>query len=841
MTGISNISPDARLSITDMVFDGSLPSVVIQGHKASYELSSGTVEMLVTPDSIKNGYQTLFSKDSSGFDNGGHLMFTMDGSALTIRLQGTEDQVTLNAQNVFTAGGQTHIALTFGEDGLHVYANGIEVASDGTWTQGIENNKEPIVLGGNQYQSGDLVADNIQHVFDGTIHRATLIEGQLTSAQIESIADGMAEGGPVDQGNDIPVVIENPVDTPVINDGDVAVTSIRGSFENGSTIVIEGVNFGDLGPNVIVYDSFDSNVDKEGNSGSWVTATKEHSTIDGYSGTGAVVANEDTSLVAGVKDADGALGLEQFTEVFMGVAIKDTNGRLPSAEAPGEYPTVSSSKDMWLMMGHRGDNARYSAERGTPNGHDVYLPAHAGNGNFIIAGNNTKSSWWLGQDWDYDGWNHQTFYAKLDENDPYGNVEQAYFQAVNENGVNTSNYSGTLMTALDDVPATWDRLKFGAWYREDNGQRLMDDAYVATGEGAQARIVVTNNAVYEKSTSIAYLVPTEWSDGSVTATFYGAPMDLNEAYIHVFDAEGNRSETGVKVSATEPVTPDAPVDILDNVQDIADDDVDDQERNTPTEEGNKVLNLDPSVFDGTLKSAIILDHDSAFELSAGTLEMEITPDRIASGYQTLFSKDSGGYDDGGHLMVSMDGSSLLIRLQGQDNEARVTVPEVFEAGESVNLVITFGESGLHVYADGEEIASEPSWIQGIENNQEPIVIGANQYKSGDLVADNLMHFFDGKIANISLSEGQKSAGQIAGHKEVSVQNLLAATDNFAYDINDVVMEIADDTGGVIESSIQLLHNSSDVSMTYYQQETIEVSSMDDMAQGTLLNDDIFTG
>lgn len=845
MTSNSDVISNARLSVTEKEFNGSVSSAIVLDHDAAYEIPRGTIEMLVTPDKITGGYQTLFSKDSSGYDDGGHLMITMDGDGITVRQQATNNQTTLNATDIFEAGEQTHITVTFGAEGLHVYADGEEVAADPSFKLGLVHNKEPIVLGGNQYKSGDLVADNIQHVFGGTINHVNMVAGELSAEQIKTLATAALGNSqtPQEEQTD-PEVADQPERPDVPSTGgadDLKVTSVTGSFENGSTIVIDGMNFGDLGPNVIVYDSFANNVDKEGDVGSWARATKDHSTVDGYSGDGAVVADINKQvLIAGVADEDGAFGLEQFTEVFVGVAIKDIDGRMPAAAAPGEFADISSSKDVWLMMGQRGDNAVYSAERGTPNGHDVYIPGHTGEGSYSIHGNNTQTTgWWPSVNWDHDGWNHQTFYARLNEDDIYGDVEQAYFQAVSEYGLKTSEYSGPLMSPIDNVPETWDRLKFGNWYAEYSGQRLMDDAYVATGEGAQARIVVTNSPVYEQSTAIAYLVPTEWSDGQVTATFYGAPMDLGNAYIHVFDAEGNRSDSGVKINpsdaAVETVTDNTP--ILDDTFEDNGNDQEAVEHEYNSDEFNEVLSLNSAVFDGTPGSVIVLDHESAFEHASGTLEIQVTPDQITSGRQTLVSKDSSGYDDGGHLMVTMEGDALHIRLQGVSNQAKITVQDVFKAGEQTNLAITFGDEGLHVYADGKEVASDALWTNGLQGNLEPVVIGANQYASSDLAADNLVDFFDGVISKVTLSDGQMSAEQIAD-RAISDSGMFATSDSFAYNMAELRIEDAEAGQSLDGYSVEEIAGYTGNQDALFVSD-VELNLADDASQDTPITDDIF--
>jgi Ca2+-binding RTX toxin-like protein len=53
-----------------------------------------------------------------------------------------------------------------------------------------------------------------------------------------------------------------------------------------------------------------------------------------------------------------------------------------------------------------------------------------------------------------------------------------------------------------------------------------------------------------------------------------------------------------------------------------------------------------------------------------------------------------------------------------------------------------------------------AYTGGIQNNLEPIVIGANQWLSGDQIADNLLDYFDGNIAEVAIFDSQLSQAQV---------------------------------------------------------------------------------
>jgi ribulose-5-phosphate 4-epimerase/fuculose-1-phosphate aldolase len=164
-------------------------------------------------------------------------------------------------------------------------------------------------------------------------------------------------------------------------------------------------------------------------------------------------------------------------------------------------------------------------------------------------------------------------------------------------------------------------------------------------------------------------------------------------------------------------------------------------------------------FDGATASAEIVEHDSAYELENGTLELAFTADSV-SGRQGLFSKDSKDFDDGGHLTVLVEDGDLLARLQSGSQTHTLSVSNAVTAGQAHHAALTFGEQGMKLYLDGE-LAGESSYTGGMAANAEPIVIGANQWASGDEVADELEHPFDGEIATTALYDEALSADDIA--------------------------------------------------------------------------------
>jgi hypothetical protein len=118
--------------------------------------------------------------------------------------------------------------------------------------------------------------------------------------------------------------------------------------------------------------------------------------------------------------------------------------------------------------------------------------------------------------------------------------------------------AGTAPSECPTASSGWDRVGFNGYVRAmaANSHQVFDDAYVATGPGAQARVEVANHQTWGDTTAanartmnIALCVPSSWTATSVTCQFHSGPLATGEAaYLFVIDAAGN-------VSDQDPSTP----------------------------------------------------------------------------------------------------------------------------------------------------------------------------------------------------------------------------------------------------------------------------------------------
>ncbi len=177
---------------TSVQFDGSNDYVEIP-HDDSYLLRSGAIAFWFRADSVL-GNKGLFSKDSSGYDNGGQVTISMTGATVRARLESSSAQHDLVAGPVL-ANTWYHVVLTFGPDGMHLFLNGTE-ASSSSYTGGLgatsggSGNTEPIALGVDTSTSGNGTISGWSNPFAGRMDDVRIYNYALDATQVGELYAG---------------------------------------------------------------------------------------------------------------------------------------------------------------------------------------------------------------------------------------------------------------------------------------------------------------------------------------------------------------------------------------------------------------------------------------------------------------------------------------------------------------------------------------------------------------------------------------------------------------------------------------------------------------------------
>ena len=178
-------------------FKRNTSQYVAVAHDAAFEVVNGTVAFWFNTDRVDRN-QTMFAKDHDSKGDGGQLNIGLEGRDLVVRLESDSadfeiDTDGTDVNNLVSANRWHHLAVTFGEAGMKLYFNGMLVGEN-TFTGGLINNHEAIVIGGsnseNTDDSGDLSDLDISQPFDGHIDEVGFFGRALSGTEIRRLRSG---------------------------------------------------------------------------------------------------------------------------------------------------------------------------------------------------------------------------------------------------------------------------------------------------------------------------------------------------------------------------------------------------------------------------------------------------------------------------------------------------------------------------------------------------------------------------------------------------------------------------------------------------------------------------
>lgn len=194
-------------------------------------------------------------------------------------------------------------------------------------------------------------------------------------------------------------------------------------------------------------------------------------------------------------------------------------------------------------------------------------------------------------------------------------------------------------------------------------------------------------------------------------------------------------------------------------------------------------------FDGS-GDYIEIPHDDAFLLDEGSVvfwfRTGATPARAE-----LLSKDSSGNDTGGQLTIWVNSSSrVYVRFQSVSADYYCLSSSITQ-GQWHHFAFVFGTGGMELYIDGvledtDSYAGGMGTTSGGTGNYEPMVLGANTWGSGNLVATPLEQYFTGTIDQVALYSGRLSANTVATQANITVESGHLFTDistSSGFDVN----------------------------------------------------------
>ncbi|MBT8457097.1 MAG: hypothetical protein KJO15_13440, partial [Alphaproteobacteria bacterium] len=189
-------APNILLSHDGGSFDDANPPLEIP-HDPAQAVAEGTWAFTFTADDPGNGQnQALFSKDHSGYKDGGHLTAYITGNGmLKLRFQSQDGETYLyDSGTKVEAGQEHHLAFTFDADQIAFYLDGERVDSDDGFAGGMTGNAEDLVLGASTRTRWE-ENDNLQWEFEGEIGNLLLLDRPLEDIEVTFLSEGGGEYG----------------------------------------------------------------------------------------------------------------------------------------------------------------------------------------------------------------------------------------------------------------------------------------------------------------------------------------------------------------------------------------------------------------------------------------------------------------------------------------------------------------------------------------------------------------------------------------------------------------------------------------------------------------------
>jgi hypothetical protein len=171
-------------------------------------------------------------------------------------------------------------------------------------------------------------------------------------------------------------------------------------------------------------------------------------------------------------------------------------------------------------------------------------------------------------------------------------------------------------------------------------------------------------------------------------------------------------------------------------------------------------------FDG-IDDYVEVPHDPSYLLDDGSVSLWFTTPDPSQGDVALFSKDSTDFDSGGHLTIRLRSSGQVeVRLQSTTTDYFVISSGAVSANTWHHIAFTWGSGGMKLYLDGVLEDTDPytggtGTTSGGTGNFEPIVIGANSWTSGNLVATPVTNHFLGEIDETAIFDYALQSSEIA--------------------------------------------------------------------------------
>lgn len=161
-------------------FDRDLKNAIIFDHQADLALTDATIAFNFSVSEF-DGTMALFTKDASEQDKPGHLAAYIEGNGtLKVRFQDTEKSYYYTAKGAIDRDTDYDLAVSFGDDGVAVFLNGVRIAYNSDVDINWADNSEYLIFGAAGWSSTPGTTNNVNSHLNGTISDIAIFDSQLT-------------------------------------------------------------------------------------------------------------------------------------------------------------------------------------------------------------------------------------------------------------------------------------------------------------------------------------------------------------------------------------------------------------------------------------------------------------------------------------------------------------------------------------------------------------------------------------------------------------------------------------------------------------------------------------
>ena len=636
----------------ELTMSGETEQAIEVAHSDSLELDAGTFALTFSVDDAEQ-FQTLFSKDHSGYQEGGHLtVWTTEGS-VKVRFQSDSRSVYLySAEDSIRSGEEHHLAVSFGEEGTRLYVDGLIADAEVRFDQTIATNDNSLYIGASTAWRTEEY-DSLNSPLDGTISTFEVYNEQLDLSEVAELA-----------GLDL-----SPPSEPTL---------------------VEGVLMGtDRRDNI-----YDQQFVEAGYGNDTVMGTNEADVLAGGHGEDILIGGRGNDLLISRSDGREPALAQEYD------AADDPYGLIDPLTRT-LYPEQPIASDDLLIGGPGADTFRFEI---LVNAKEEILFRHVEDDGTI----------------DWKGVTGENRYAHDHWVDRLG--DEVIFDFNREQG-----------DVIEIVGHTVDVYK--VTHEDKDGDGVLD-ASVLHLQSNQGNAGAHNRDKLGSVTVFGDLV----REGDYTVDAH--------ANLGIVETIGELGEA-LEPRHSSPLVNDGTSKWARHYQ---------SRKELPTGAIFAVGQELP--LNAEQEEHINVPHNDSLELESGTFAMSFSVEDAGS-YQTLFSKDHSGYQEGGHLTVWTVEGSVKVRLQSDSRSVYLySAIDSIRSGEEHHVAVSFGEEGARLYVDGLIADAEVTFDQTIVLNDNSLVIGADTTSRNE-DRENLKAFFTGQISEFTIYDSQLSLEQVA--------------------------------------------------------------------------------